>query len=142
MSLAETRLEAGRIAGPEVVKLTTNTGLNRYQHYGIFVDSRVKPLGTFTLDLLHAAVGTSGEAGELLDAVKKHWVYNKPLDRTNVIEELGDLEFYMAAMRLVLGVSRDQVLQANVDKLCKRYPAGYTDAAAAARADKAVETAV
>ena len=44
-------------------------------------------------------VGVSGEAGELLDAVKKAVIYRKPLDLENVIEELGDLEFYMEGLR-------------------------------------------
>ena len=35
---------------------------------------------------LHMAVGISGEAGELLDAIKKFVVYNKLLDRENVVE--------------------------------------------------------
>lgn len=41
-------------------------------------------------DMLHMAVGVSGEAGELLDAVKKATIYKKPIDRENVIEELGE----------------------------------------------------
>lgn len=36
-------------------------------------------------DLIHAVLGISGEAGELLDAVKKFSIYNKPLDRENVV---------------------------------------------------------
>jgi hypothetical protein len=47
----------------------------------------------------HHATGISGEAGELLDAIKKVMIYNKPLDRENVIEELGDLEWYMEGLR-------------------------------------------
>ena len=47
-------------------------------------------------DLLHMAAGISGEAGELLDCIKKHVIYNKPLDRENAIEELGDIEAYLA----------------------------------------------
>lgn len=86
--------------------------------------------------LMHCAVGISGEAGELLDAIKKLWVYGKPLDTQNAIEELGDIEFYMEALRGLLGVSRDDVIAANVDKLSKRYPIGYTDALAIARMDK------
>lgn len=86
---------------------------------------------------MHAAVGISGEAGELLDAVKKVWVYEKPIDIVNIVEELGDLEFYMQALRSLLGVTREEVIQANVEKLNRRYPGGYTDAAAIARADKA-----
>lgn len=86
--------------------------------------------------IMHAAVGIAGEGGEVLDAAKKLWVYSKPLDLGNVIEELGDIEFYMQAMRSLLGISRNEVLAANMAKLNKRYPQGYTDAAAQARADK------
>ncbi len=86
----------------------------------------------------HMATGVAGEAGELLDAVKKHAIYNKPLDRANVIEELGDLEFYMEGLRQGLGISREETLAGNIAKLSVRY-AGlqYSDAAAQARADKA-----
>jgi NTP pyrophosphatase (non-canonical NTP hydrolase) len=88
--------------------------------------------------LLHMAVGISGEAGELLDAVKKAVVYNKPLDIENVIEELGDLEFYMEGLREKLGISRKQTLDATITKLGERYKGMiYSDTAAQLRADKA-----
>ena len=106
--------------------------------YEQFVCKLVKEMGSRTLNLLHAAVGISGEAGELLDAVKKHWAYEKPLDFGNVVEELGDLEFYMAAMRQIIGMSRQAILQTNVNKLKLRYAnMEYSDQAAQARADKA-----
>lgn len=86
---------------------------------------------------LHMAVGIAGESGELLDAIKKHVVYNKPLDRANVVEELGDLEFYMEGLRQGLGITRGEVLEHNIAKLSKRYEAGkYSDQAAQQRADK------
>lgn len=114
------------------------------QDYAEFVLSRVKPgediCKEFTpekTDMLHAAIGISGEAGELLDAVKKHVIYNKPLDRENVIEELGDLEFYMEQMRQRICVTSEECIQANMDKLSKRYSNGkYTDKQASERADK------
>lgn len=95
----------------------------------------------FTAHLLHMAVGISGEAGELLDAVKKAAVHNKQIDRVNVIEELGDLEFYMEGLRASMGITREETLQANIDKLLKgknaRYASGsYSDEQAHARADK------
>jgi len=104
----------------------------------------VKPgeeiVATFTpssAHILHMAVGVSGEAGELLDAIKKNVFYNKPLDRANVIEELGDLEFYMSGLRQGLGITRDEVLEANIQKLFKRYASGsYSDKQAQERADK------
>jgi NTP pyrophosphatase (non-canonical NTP hydrolase) len=122
--------------------LPTNCESGAEGNYVSFVLNRFTKLNAGVLGLVHAAVGICGEAGELLDAVKKHWVYGKPLDVQNVIEELGDLEFYAAALRALIGVSREEVIKANVDKLRKRYPDGYTDALAAARLDKVTETQI
>lgn len=86
---------------------------------------------------LHMAVGICGEAGELLDAIKKHVIYKKPVDILNVIEELGDIEFYLEGLRQGFDISREQVLLANMAKLQVRYASGfYSDAQAQARADK------
>lgn len=89
--------------------------------------------------LWHMATGVSGEAGELLDAVKKYAIYVKLIDRQNVIEELGDLEFYMEGIRNGLGITREETLTHNMAKLAKRYgdDYSYTNVAAQARADKA-----
>lgn len=87
--------------------------------------------------LLHMAVGISGEAGELLDAIKKRVIYRKDLDLDNVIEELGDLEFYLEGIRQGLCITRDECLEANIAKLSKRYEKlQYSDTAAQERADK------
>jgi len=87
--------------------------------------------------LLHMAVGVAGEAGELLDAIKRPAIYLKSIDRANVIEELGDLEFYMEGLRQGLGITRTETLDANIAKLSVRYKGlKYTDSAANARADK------
>lgn len=86
---------------------------------------------------LHMAVGISGEAGELLDAIKKAAIYVKPLDRENVIEELGDLEFYMEGLRQGLNISREETIQRNMEKLGKRYESGtYQNKHAIERLDK------
>lgn len=87
--------------------------------------------------LLHMSIGVAGEGGELLDAVKKRVIYRKELDRENVIEELGDLEFYMEGLRQALGITREECLDANITKLGKRYEGHkYSDKAAQERADK------
>lgn len=89
------------------------------------------------LDLWHHATGCATEAGELLDAAKKVAIYNKPVDRENVIEELGDLEFYMQGIRANLDITREECLAHNIAKLTKRYPKGtFDNADAVARADK------
>jgi NTP pyrophosphatase (non-canonical NTP hydrolase) len=106
-------------------------------NYSEFVAARFTKRHEGDDGLMHCAVGISGEAGELLDSVKKTWVYGKPLDRVNLVEELGDIEWYMEALRSLLGVTRDEVIAANVAKLEKRYPVKYTDELALARLDKA-----
>ena len=87
--------------------------------------------------LIHMSIGVAGEAGELIDAIKKHTIYRTPLDLENVIEELGDLEFYMEGLRQGLDITREQCLKSNIQKLSKRYEGlKYSDQAAKDRKDK------
>lgn len=89
-------------------------------------------------DMLHMALGIASEGGEVADAIKAWAIYGKELDRDNVVEELGDLEFFMEGLRRELKITRDETLEANIDKLGKRYADfAYSDAAAIERADKA-----
>jgi NTP pyrophosphatase (non-canonical NTP hydrolase) len=82
------------------------------------------------------SIGVSGESGELLDAIKKWAIYQKPLDIDNVIEELGDIEFYLEGIRQKLGLNRNRILEHNIEKLRRRYGTKYTNEAAQRRADK------
>lgn len=88
------------------------------------------------LRLMHAVLGISGESGELTDAIKKNILYSKALDITNVKEECGDILWYMALLLDQVGSSFEEVMQMNHDKLEKRYPSGFTEKDAIARADK------
>lgn len=123
-----------------MTQMILNPSLGYPQEYKEFVAALAKPMGSHKNDLMHMAVGICGEAGELADAIKKHWVYGRELDSTNVIEELGDLLFYIQGMANFMGVDIEVIRQFNVNKLAKRYPTGYTDAAAIARADKIEDT--
>ena len=88
---------------------------------------------------LHAALGVAGEAGELADAIKKEYIYGKPRNRENVVEELGDLRFFIQAVMNHYGITESEVLQENGNKLAKRYNGlRYSGEAAIARADKVV----
>lgn len=90
-----------------------------------------------SLHILHMAVGISGEAGELLDAIKKVSIYSKPPDIENIIEELGDLEFFMEGLRQAFRVTREECLNHNIKKLTKRYSSlTYTNTHAQERKDK------
>lgn len=87
--------------------------------------------------LIHGAMGIAGESGELVDAIKKHVFYGKPLDTENVKEELGDILWYMSILLDEVGSSFEDIMTRNDNKLGTRYPKGYTNEAAIARADKA-----
>jgi NTP pyrophosphatase (non-canonical NTP hydrolase) len=89
------------------------------------------------IDLIHSIMGITGEAGELLDMVKKTVIYNKEFDRENAVEELGDIEFYMEQFRQRTGITREETIEKNISKLMKRYHSGkFTDQHAQDRADK------
>ena len=113
--------------------------------YEEFVASRVKhPMdidrSTLAASLQHMLMGIMGEVGELTDAIKRHIVYGQALDLDNVREELGDLEFYLEGLRQALypfcGMTREDILEHNMEKLTLRYPEKYSDECAAERADK------
>lgn len=90
----------------------------------------------------HAAMGLAGESGEVLDHIKKHWVYGRDLDIEKVTEEMGDTihYFFMLMIKLqeVTGrkITLAEFFQHNMIKLSKRYPDGFSKEAAIARADK------
>ncbi len=88
-------------------------------------------------NLIHMIMGICGESGELLDAIKKHTIYNLGLDMNNIIEELGDLEFFMEGFRQELNISREETLKKNIEKLSIRYKnLTYSNEAAKERKDK------
>lgn len=77
-------------------------------------------------------------AGNLFDATKKHIFYEGPLDQRKVENCLMDISKSLALIEYKMGTTKEEVLNGNIDKLMnKRYPDGYSDAAALARADKA-----
>lgn len=114
--------------------------------YDIFVD-RLFKYQTPQVMQLHAALGLCEEAGELGGCIKKHAVYNKPLTATmkedgktlkqHIIEEAGDVLFYLQACLNQFELDFQDVLQYNAIKLSERYlDLTYSDEQANARRDK------
>lgn len=77
--------------------------------------------------ILHGVIGCCTESGELLDAVKKSLFYRKTLDVVNIKEELGDLLWYVALVSAEIGWSFEEIMDANIAKLTKRYPEQFTE---------------
>lgn len=104
----------------DYIKKAIRTDLGDYQP---MIDRMNKSTGR----LLHGAIGIATESGELLDALKRHLMYGKDLDRVNMGEEIGDLCWYMAIVLDELGLSFEDVMQKNIAKLSKRYPEKFTE---------------
>ena len=78
--------------------------------------------------LFHAIVGIATESTELLEALLTE---EEELDTVNILEELGDLNWYQAiAIDAIDGASYDNVLSTVITKLKNRYPNKFTSEAA------------
>ena len=75
--------------------------------------------------LLNGVMGLCGESGEAIDIVKKHLMHGHELDREHLIDELGDVAWYIAETAYALNVDLEEVLTRNIEKLKKRYPQGF-----------------
>ena len=84
-------------------------------------------------------------AGDILDIVKKAWVYGKPMDHATATRYILVLEINLDVIYDMAGTNREEVQHMNQVKLIGpggRYESGfYSDEAAIARADKVVAPA-
>lgn len=76
-------------------------------------------------NLCFCAMGISGEAGEVTDYLKKVVFHDHNLNKEKVLEELGDVLWYVACTAEILGFNLEQIAEMNIEKLKKRYPYGW-----------------
>ena len=75
--------------------------------------------------LINSVMGLCGESGEAIDIVKKWMAQGHELDREHLVKELGDVAWYLAEAATALEIPLEEIFQANIDKLKKRYPEGF-----------------
>ena len=85
--------------------------------------------------LINSVMGLCGEAGEAIDIVKKWLAHGHELDREHLAKELGDIAWYLAEAATALDLQLDDILQANIEKLKKRYPQGFETSRSLQRAE-------
>ena len=76
--------------------------------------------------LINGVMGLCGESGEAIDIVKKWLAQGHELDKEKLAKELGDIAWYLAEAATGLGMDLDDIFAANIEKLHKRYPGGFT----------------
>lgn len=82
-------------------------------------------------------LGLSGETGELINVFKKAFYHasmdmhdiKSGIDRykalESIVDELGDVLWYYAALANLLDINLSIILMNNIDKLQNRYPDGF-----------------
>lgn len=92
--------------------------------------------------LLHAVIGISNESGELSEILKKYIYYGANIDKIHLIEEFGDILWYLNLGAVSIGSSLEEVMALNIAKLRKRYPEGKFSENSAINRDCALEKLV
>jgi NTP pyrophosphatase (non-canonical NTP hydrolase) len=112
----------------------------RYEKEALATASNQFHLSSITPNMIHATLGLTTEANEIADHLKAVLFYGKPLDKVNLIEEIGDL-FWFSALLLqeinyLYDLDTDQshkditfadIMQKNLAKLKVRFPDKFTE---------------
>jgi NTP pyrophosphatase (non-canonical NTP hydrolase) len=75
--------------------------------------------------LINGVMGLCGESGEAIDIVKKWLAQGHDLDKEKLAKELGDIAWYLAETATALELSLEDIFEANIEKLRRRYPQGF-----------------
>ena len=103
-----------------------------------------------TLNLVNCALGLGGEAGEVVDLIKKSVFYgedtaselvdvklpvlNKKV-REKLKNEIGDVIYYLQGICDIVGLSLEECMEANIDKLYKRFPDKFSEGLASKKGE-------
>lgn len=96
--------------------------VNEYQKLAMRTDN---PRATWADNMFDGLLGLNGEAGECADIMKKHFFQGHEFEEKDMIEELGDVAWYLAKCATALGIDLEDIFRANIQKLEGRYPDGF-----------------
>ena len=82
----------------------------------------------YLLNVIYAAMGMCGEAGEASELVKKYAYHGHTIDAEHLARELGDVLWYVSYLAYLFGYPLGKIMAMNQEKLAKRYPDGKFDA--------------
>lgn len=105
----------------QVAAMRTNDGKAKER----LQDKMDSNMSTNISEVLNAALGLSGEVGELNDMIKKFIFHGHAMDEGEFKKEIGDILWYLAMMCKACGYNLDVIMEMNIQKLLKRYPEGF-----------------
>lgn len=100
--------------------------LNEYQKEAMRTVSGIVEINSENL-MLEGAMGLNGEAGEVIDILKKYMFQGHDLYQDRVAKECGDCLWYLAILAKGAGYTLDEIAEMNKEKLRKRYPDGFEE---------------
>lgn len=130
----KTVAEMFNLANPNVVsRVVTGARYGNVQDaasvvsvYPLLVEKTCRADLPFEQQLINSALGISGESGEVADLIKKAYFQGHELDTNELIEELGDVLYYICWACNLLEIDFSELCFENMDKLNKRYPDGFS----------------
>ena len=99
---------------------------NKEFSYSAFPDlpRKLKP---YELEMLHAILGIISEGGELLEMFMERVSVGRVVDRTNVREEAGDVQWFLQLLTKSINGTQEEIMHMNIEKLHKRFGDKYSD---------------
>ena len=77
-------------------------------------------------NLCNLVFGVNGECGEVTELIKKNLYHGHILHLDKLIEELGDILWYITNIATLYGIPMTYILDENIKKLEGRYPEGFS----------------
>jgi NTP pyrophosphatase (non-canonical NTP hydrolase) len=101
---------------------------NEYQRLAkrTLIDKPEFPLSDEAIMVVWSAVGLAGEAGEILDYIKKGIFHRHGVDKEKLKDELGDQLWYLTMLAEQYGLTLENIMVFNIEKLKRRYPNGFS----------------
>lgn len=89
--------------------------------YEKFVRMMMKPHGSLEEELCDWVMGLAGESGEVVDLAKKVLFHGRTVAEDRMIEEIGDVLFYVTALCHTFNITVEELMNANYKKLTARH---------------------
>lgn len=93
--------------------------------YPLLVEKTCRSDLPFKEQVINAVIGLCGETGEVADLIKKTIYQGHPLDVNHLVEEIGDVLYYLTWLSILFEVDISEIAYENMNKLNERYPNGF-----------------
>ena len=107
----------------EHLKVVSNDGITANDYQRACLRTAISDKSEW---LENAIYGIIGEAGEIVDLVKKHKWQGHELDREALILEGGDCAWYLSLLMSAVDCTLGEMYEKNIEKLKRRYPEGFS----------------